>query len=74
MLRAQRICFLECLDEDFNYIFQAFERLSNPRGLITRLRQKAMKIKECKKDGEDQVPKTNNKNTYQFRAPDRLIS
>ena len=49
-LRAIRICNKDFLEEEFRYLEQAFGRLGYPRGMIKKLRGKAIEITNRGKD------------------------
>lgn len=58
-LRAIRICSPEFLQNEYKYIVNSFQELGYPKGLILKLKQKAIKIMERKEEGNGVDPGIN---------------
>ena len=55
-LRAIRICSPEYLQSEYEFIINSFQELGYPKGLILKLKQRAVQIMERREEGNDVNP------------------
>lgn len=60
MFRVLRVCNQEYIDEEFRFINEEIMKVAYPRGLLMRLRNKAISIKDCMSFRQNPVPRNNN--------------
>ena len=73
-LRAIRICSPEYLQNEYEYIVNSFQELGYPKGLILKLKQKAVQIMDRREEGNEVNPRVNPEVNPEVRSITRYLT